>query len=253
MKNFAISVLLASAFAYAQGQDANSSLTGKWKIHSSIAGNESDAACTFAQTNNDLSGTCPSAEGPVKLAGKVDGKKVSWSYEIQYNGSPLTMKYEGTLDAGKIAGNVTVDPFGVSGDFTAASSAASESAVALPAAPSAAPAAAAPSAAAPTADDLSLAGKWKVHSAIAGNENDASCTFAQTNSDLAGTCTSEQGTVRVKGRVDGKRVAWSYDAEYNGGPLTVKFNGTLDSGKIAGDMNVEELGVGGDFTATPEK
>lgn len=91
-----------------------------------------------------------------------------------------------------------------------------------------------------------------MHRAVAGNENDAACTFAQTVSDLAGTCTSEQGTVKVKGKVDGKRVTWSYDAEYNGTPLTVKFNGTLDSGKIAGDVNVEQFGVGGDFTATPE-
>ena len=243
MRKFVITALLASSFALAQAQGASSTLTGKWNVHNSIAGNESDAVCTFALTNNDLSGTCPSADGPVKLAGRLDGKKVTWSYETQYNGSPLTMKYEGTLDSGKISGSVTVEPFGVSGDFAATPSGSSEPAApAASAAPSALPAA-----------DSSLTGKWKVHSAIAGNENDASCTFAQANSDLAGTCTSEQGTVKVKGRVEGKKVTWSYDAEYNGSPLTVNFNGTLDAGRISGEVNVEQFGVGGDFTATPEK
>jgi len=49
----------------------------------------------------------------------VDGKKVSWWYQMDYNGSPLTMTNMGILDAGKITGTVTVDPFGVSGDMSA--------------------------------------------------------------------------------------------------------------------------------------
>jgi hypothetical protein len=119
MKKFAIAALLASAFAFAQAQDTSSPLTGKWKIHSSIAGNDSDLTCTFARANSDLSGTCPGPDGDVKFTGKIDGKKVSWSYQTQYNGSPLTMKYEGNLDPGKITGSVTVEQYGVTGDFTA--------------------------------------------------------------------------------------------------------------------------------------
>jgi hypothetical protein len=34
-------------------------------------------------------------------------------------GTALTLNYKGTLAHGKIAGEVTVDPFGVTGDFTA--------------------------------------------------------------------------------------------------------------------------------------
>jgi hypothetical protein len=51
----------------------------------------------------------------------VDGAKVTWSFESEYNGTPLTIKYTAALDAtvGKIAGTVSVDPFGVEGDFTA--------------------------------------------------------------------------------------------------------------------------------------
>jgi hypothetical protein len=53
----------------------------------------------------------------------VDGTKVNWSFDSEYNGTPLTMNYTGTLDpaTSKIAGTVSVDPFGVDGDFTATS------------------------------------------------------------------------------------------------------------------------------------
>jgi hypothetical protein len=100
----------------------NPPLTGKWKIHSSIAGNESDSECTLTQKGNDISGTCKTAEGKdSKATGKVDGVEVTWSFESDYNGTPLTIKYKAKLDAtvGKITGTVGVDPFGVEGDFTA--------------------------------------------------------------------------------------------------------------------------------------
>lgn len=113
-----ISMLIVSAALFASAQDS-SPLAGKWKIHSSIAGNDNDMQCTFSQTNKDLAGTCKGEQGDVRITGKVDGKKVTWSYQSDYNGSPLTMKYEGSSESGKIAGTVTVDPFGVSGDFSA--------------------------------------------------------------------------------------------------------------------------------------
>jgi hypothetical protein len=50
----------------------------------------------------------------------VDGNKVSWTYDSEYNGSPITLNYTATLGEGeKFTGSVEVDPFGVSGDFTA--------------------------------------------------------------------------------------------------------------------------------------
>jgi hypothetical protein len=119
MKKIAALLLLACAVAFAHAQDSSSSVTGKWKVHSSIAGNESDSECTFTQKDNDLTGTCALEQINVKIAGKVDGKKVNWSYDTEYNGNPLTVKYNGTLDAGKITGDVLVVQYEVTGDFTA--------------------------------------------------------------------------------------------------------------------------------------
>lgn len=105
------------------------------------------------------------------------------------------------------------------------------------------------------ADNASLSGKWKIHNSIVGNESDVECTFTQKGNDLTGSCTSEQGTAKTTGKVDGMKVAWSYDSEYNGTPLTVSYSGTLDSAadKFSGTVSVEQFGVDGDFTATQEK
>jgi len=118
MKKLALPFLLVSAIAFAQAPD-NAGLSGKWKLHQSIAGNDNDSECTFTQKDDDLTGSCTADQGTVTLAGKVDGKKVSWSYDSEYNGTPLTVKFTGTLDSDKITGEVEVDPFSVTGDFTA--------------------------------------------------------------------------------------------------------------------------------------
>ena len=112
------SCAVACPCTFAQAPD-NAGLSGKWKLHQSIAGNESDSDCTFTQKDNDLTGSCGGGEKTIKISGKVDGKKVSWSYNSDYNGTPLTVKFSGTLDSGKITGEVEVDPFSATGDFTA--------------------------------------------------------------------------------------------------------------------------------------
>ena len=95
-------------------------LTGQWTVHNSIAGNDSDQECKFVQTDTKLTGTCKGTYKDVQITGSIDGNKVTWKYESDYNGSPLTLTYTATLDdSGKIAGSVNVDPFSVTGDFTA--------------------------------------------------------------------------------------------------------------------------------------
>ena len=108
-------LLASSVFAAAAP-----SLTGQWTIHNSIAGNDSDQDCKLVQADNKITGTCKSEGKEVKITGSLDGNKATWQYESEYNGDPLTLVYTATLDdSGKIAGSVEVQPFGVTGDFTA--------------------------------------------------------------------------------------------------------------------------------------
>jgi hypothetical protein len=121
MRTLFLSILLASASALAVRAD-DVSLSGKWEVHSKVAGNESDVACTFTQKDNDLVGSCATDHGDKPLTGKVNGTKITWSYDSEYEGTPLTVKYSGTIDsvAAKLSGAVSVEQFGVDGDFTAA-------------------------------------------------------------------------------------------------------------------------------------
>jgi hypothetical protein len=120
MKSLILSVVLASTSVAAVAADSVS-VNGKWKIHNSIAGNESDMSCTFTQKDADLTGSCKSDNGEGKATGRVDGKNVTLTFESEYEGSPVTSKYSGTLDsaANKIAGTVTVEQYSVDGEFTA--------------------------------------------------------------------------------------------------------------------------------------
>ena len=98
---------------------ATDAVSGKWQIHQNIVGNESDLSCTFTQSGEELSGTCDGAMGSVKINGNVAENKVTWTVQTEYNGSPLTLKYSGTLASAKMTGGVSVDPYGVEGEFTA--------------------------------------------------------------------------------------------------------------------------------------
>jgi hypothetical protein len=114
---FASSALLLACSTFAAGSPG---ITGRWSVHNSIAGNESDQECKFVQTDNEVTGSCKSADKEVQITGSLDGKKVTWKHESEYNGSALTLTYTATLDdSKKISGSVEVQPYGVTGDFTA--------------------------------------------------------------------------------------------------------------------------------------
>ena len=113
-------LLAISAFLCASSAFAAPNLTGKWTIHNNIAGNENDQVCQLAESDNKITGSCNSQDKDLPITGTVDGNKVTWQYQSDYNGTPLTLIYTATLDdSGKIAGTVEVRPFGVTGDFTA--------------------------------------------------------------------------------------------------------------------------------------
>jgi hypothetical protein len=94
-------------------------LNGSWQVHQNISGNERDLVCKFSQSGGDLSGSCDFGSGAVPISGKVEDKKVSWSYKSEYNGSPLHVQYSGTLESDKITGTVTVPEYSADGPFTA--------------------------------------------------------------------------------------------------------------------------------------
>lgn len=117
---FLLLPLLLASMTLLGAADDKVSLSGKWQVHVSIAGNESDQNCTLTQEGTELSGTCVSEQATVKISGKVEDQKVTWSYKSEYNGSPLTVQYSGSFDgSAKITGSVLVPEYSAEGDFTA--------------------------------------------------------------------------------------------------------------------------------------
>lgn len=95
-------------------------MNGKWAIHRNIEGNAADSTCTFVQKENAISGNCVSGGKEVQVTGAVESDKVTWTYKMDYEGSPISVTYKAALnDSGKLSGTVDIQPYGVSGDFTA--------------------------------------------------------------------------------------------------------------------------------------
>jgi hypothetical protein len=100
----------------------------------------------------------------------------------------------------------------------------------------------------------SIAGTWNVVANVGGNQSEQTCAFTQKDSELTGSCKGERGTYPLTGKVDGQSVTWQFQIEYEGQRLTPVYTGTLESAdRIAGAVDVQGMGVGGEFTATRAK
>ena len=234
-------ILLATfALLFASSAFGAQNLTGHWAIHNNIAGNENDQVCELAVTDNKITGSCKSQEDKdLPVTGTVDGNQVTWQYQSDYNGSPLTLIYKATLnDSSKFAGTVEVQPFGITGDFTATPAPGVQSAQSA-------------TGASGSGQVIAVTGQWSIHSNIAGNENDQVCKLVVTESKISGSCNSQGKDLQVTGALDGKKVTWQYQSDYNGSPLTLIYTAALsDSNKFTGTVEVQPFGVTGDFTAT---
>jgi hypothetical protein len=104
------------------------------------------------------------------------------------------------------------------------------------------------------AEDVTLTGKWQVQRIAMGNESQSVCTLTQKDGALTGTCTSDGGPVQISGKVTGSNVTWTYKSDSQGGPVTVVYEGKVESGsKITGKVTAVEFSVEGEFTATRAK
>jgi hypothetical protein len=101
-----------------------------------------------------------------------------------------------------------------------------------------------------------VSGIWTVKGNVYGQDLNQVCTIKQDDKKLTGSCKSEtSGTTEITGEVKDKTVTWQFKTEYNGTPLTIVYNGTLDSASsnISGKINVQEFSIEGEFTAKKEE
>lgn len=120
MKNIIVTLFSLICVSAALAADVN--MTGVWKVDSDTVGNVSSTLIPFKQEGTKLTGTMKSPEGQeMAITGKVEGKKVTWSYDTEWQGNPLTIVHVGTLDdtGTSITGASEVQPMGVEGSFVA--------------------------------------------------------------------------------------------------------------------------------------
>jgi hypothetical protein len=105
-----------------------------------------------------------------------------------------------------------------------------------------------------SAQPVSVDGRWEVNANVGGTASDLDCTFTQKDTDLTGSCATDQTPLPIMGKVDGKTVTWQFNTQYEGQTLTAIYSGTLESAdKIVGTVDVQPIGVSGDFTAKRAK
>lgn len=79
---------------------AAADVTGDWKVSGDVAGNAVDAVCTLKQDSaSKLTGICKGDAGGTALTGDVKDKKVTFIYDIDYQGSHYTLVYAAVLDS----------------------------------------------------------------------------------------------------------------------------------------------------------
>jgi hypothetical protein len=101
---------------------------------------------------------------------------------------------------------------------------------------------------------VSVEGRWQVSSNVGGTASDMDCQFTQKDTELTGGCETDQAPHEITGKIDGKTVTWQFQTQYEGQTLTVAYSGTVESpDKFAGTVDVQPIGVSGDFTARRAK
>ena len=125
MKWMACALLMALPAIAAAPDD----VTGTWSFTGEVQGIAVLETCNFTQADTALTGSCVTEGGKFDTKGKVDGKTVTFSHGGKYNGSDYIITYTGKLGTdGAMTGTMDVDPFAVTGSFTAKKGAAAPTA-----------------------------------------------------------------------------------------------------------------------------
>jgi hypothetical protein len=97
---------------------AAADISGAWKVEGDIADVHVNRVCTIKQTGNKLTGACKNQMNELPMSGEVNGDKVTWTYDADYQGQKVTLVYKGTLESdGAMKGTIATE--GAEGSFTA--------------------------------------------------------------------------------------------------------------------------------------
>ncbi len=97
--------------------------TGTWAVTGNVQGVPVTLSCALTTAADmTVSGSClddQTKSHPV--TGKVKDQTLTWSFNSEYEGTPITVTLTGVVDetGAKMAGTIAVDPMNADGDFSA--------------------------------------------------------------------------------------------------------------------------------------
>ena len=115
-----LTLTLATLLQVAPAADT---IPGSWHSQGVISGFPLNQVCTFTLAGTALSGRCVSADGDangIEILGEAKDGNISFQHGGEYEGEPLTVTYNGKVEsATQMRGTILVEPFDVTGYFTA--------------------------------------------------------------------------------------------------------------------------------------
>ncbi len=227
-------ILAALAASVAALPLAAADVSGTWDISGDVAGNAVTVKCMLKQSAAAISGTCTSGSSSSFVKGSVNGDKVVFTHQVEYNGQ-LELDYSGTLDAAgsKISGGIEVPAYNVNGTFTAAKEAS------------------APAPAAAKGPDVS--GNWTITGEVAGRDITMKCALTQESPKVLGKCTYVGvGESPTTGTVDAGKLVLQNEVQVEA-LYSMTYTGALDAAGTAVKGDIAVAGVSGTFSGTKDK
>ncbi len=119
-----IALVCAAALPAVAAAPPDVDVTGNWALTGEVSGVQVVETCTLVQKDVALSGSCTTSTGKYDTTGKIDGRTATFKHGGNYQGTDLIITYTGKLGSdGAMTGTMDVDPFNVTGSFSAKKSA----------------------------------------------------------------------------------------------------------------------------------
>ena len=114
-----VAVMLAVAVSFVHAGQAKLDVTGTWNFDVQTDAGSGAPTMTFKQEGEKLTGHYTGTFGEAELTGTVKGNQIDFSFTADFQGTPLTSTYKGTIDsATTMKGTLDISGVG-SGTFTA--------------------------------------------------------------------------------------------------------------------------------------
>lgn len=114
-----VALMIGAALSLAQAGQAKVDVSGTWNFDVQTDAGSGAPVMTFKQEGEKLTGHYTGTFGEAELSGTVKGNEINFSFTADFQGTPLTSAYKGTIEnATSMKGTLEISGVG-SGTFTA--------------------------------------------------------------------------------------------------------------------------------------